>query len=154
MANKSLVSSLVDAQTAELTRLRAENEALRGGSTALLNACYRADAMEELPDCIDGSLLDAMNAAIWPDIWTDEQVAKLNEFQNGYGPPFTCGSGNRSDAAHAAVRSEEGGDLGQLVATRQGWICPACDYRQFSAHEHMFSGAAQNPFRQLLGETK
>lgn len=29
MANKSLVSSLVDAQNAELTRLRAENEALR-----------------------------------------------------------------------------------------------------------------------------
>lgn len=72
--------------------------------------------------------------------WTDEQVAALNEFQRlRRFHPFTCGSGNRSDAAHLAARDHLGlRDNGALVATREGWICPACDYTQDWAHEFMF----------------
>lgn len=122
-----------------------EVERLRRAGQQLLEACYRADALEELPEHIDGSLLDAMRLAIWPEIWTDEQVAALNAYQDrGDVHPFTCG-GDRFDEAHKAAQEEHGGDFGQLVATRQGWVCNACDYRQFWAHDFMFD--------QALGET-
>lgn len=48
--------------------------------------------------------------------FTDEQIAALNQFQaDGRFHPYTCGN----DSTHA-----------NLVATRDGWICPDCDYRQ------------------------
>jgi hypothetical protein len=40
---------------------------------------------------------------------------------------------NRSDGKHG----EEGGDLGVLIATTQGWVCPHCAYRQDWAHSAM-----------------
>lgn len=65
--------------------------------------------------------------------WTDEQVAALNEFQEaGFFHPFTCG--NRGDGNHHWHGS---GDLGQLVATKDGWICRDCDYTQGWAHAMM-----------------
>jgi hypothetical protein len=70
--------------------------------------------------------------------WTDEQVANLNRWQeNGRVHPFTCGSGDRMDAAHRKIQERDGGDFGQLVATLDGWVCPACDYRQNWAHDFM-----------------
>ena len=66
--------------------------------------------------------------------WNDETVARLNEHQSdGRFHPYTCG-GDRMDDAHRAYQSRYGGDFGQLVATRDGWFCPACDYRQTWAH--------------------
>ena len=63
--------------------------------------------------------------------WTDEQVAALNRFQqSGEFHPFTCGSGNRTDEKHLDGE-------GVLVATRNGWVCPWCDYRQGWAHDFM-----------------
>lgn len=57
--------------------------------------------------------------------WTAEQVDNLNRFQRcGQFHPFTC-------TGHAG-----GGDR-TLVATRSGWICPHCDYKQNWAHEFM-----------------
>ena len=55
--------------------------------------------------------------------WTDEQVAALNRFQrNGRFHPFTCGSGNRHDAAHAAHAAMPGmltpEQMRQLAAAR------------------------------------
>lgn len=77
--------------------------------------------------------------------WTDEQVAALNRWQtSGEFHPFTCGSGNRGDDAHVAHAKQFGGDFGQLVATRDGWVCPVCDYRQTWAHWFMALPAA-NP---------
>lgn len=62
--------------------------------------------------------------------WTDEQVAALNAYQRKSGwHPFTCGN-DRTDEAHLKYQKEHGGDWGELVATRDGWICPACDYTQ------------------------
>ena len=134
------------AAATELPRLcvsREEHQAVVDAAKAVLDACYLADASEDLPEHIDGSLLDKLSLALWPEIWTEEQVAALNAFQDrGDVHPFTCGSDNRSDDAHKAAQQEEGGDLGQLVATRQGWICPACSYRQFWAHDFMFARAA------------
>lgn len=124
-----------------LATMKARGDRLAEAGQQLLEACYQADALEELPEQIDGSLLDAMRLAIWPEIWTDEQVAALNAYQDrGDVHPFTC-SGNRSDDAHKAAQEEHGGDFGQLVATRQGWVCNACDYRQFWAHDFMFDQA-------------
>ena len=63
---------------------------------------------------------------------------RLNQFQvrvnAGFqGHPFTCA--NRSDGKHG----EEGGDLGVLIATEQGWVCPHCEYTQQWAHPAMVS---------------
>jgi len=56
--------------------------------------------------------------------FTIEQVERLNYFQRAnIFHPYTCGSGNRTDANH--LDSE-----GLLVATTAGWICPYCDYKQ------------------------
>jgi DNA (cytosine-5)-methyltransferase 1 len=64
--------------------------------------------------------------------WTQEQADALNHFQQfGRMHPFTCGSGNRIDAAHLDRE-------GVLFATPNGWICPYCDYRQNWAHDFMF----------------
>lgn len=74
--------------------------------------------------------------------FTSEQVQHLNEYQThtaGGLPafhPFTCG--NRSDGKHGT----EGGDIGVLIATEDGWVCPHCDYTQKWAHGFM---AGQEP---------
>lgn len=69
--------------------------------------------------------------------WTDEQVKNLNAFQmNGKMHPFTCG-GDRMDDAHRAYVDKNGGDYGQLVATKDGWVCPVCGYEQNWAHGFM-----------------
>lgn len=47
------------------------------------------------------------------------------------GHPFTCP--NRGDVNHRNVF----GDLGALVPTVRGWICPFCDYSQGWAHGFM-----------------
>lgn len=67
------------------------------------------------------------------DLWTDEQVEKLNEYQTkGHMHPFTCGNDHDGERV--------------LVATRQGWVCPSCSYTQDWAHEFMFEGAVEFVF--------
>ena len=61
-----------------------------------------------------------------------DEVKALNEHQNRQDAhPFTCP--NRGDGEHLVFN----GDLGALVATRRGWICPWCDYTQDWAHAFM-----------------
>lgn len=113
--------------------------ALRSALRALIDACHSAENGDGLPDEIDGSLLDAGEAALdlqWPVIWTPEQVAALEARQaDGMQHPYTCG-GDRSDALHKAQAEEDGDDdTGILIPTVCGWICPACEYRQFWSHE-------------------
>jgi len=63
--------------------------------------------------------------------FTEAQVEALNRWQkNPEVHPFTCGSGHRKDARHLDGE-------GILVATKAGWICPFCDYRQNWAHDFM-----------------
>ncbi len=51
--------------------------------------------------------------------------------------PFTCG-GDRSDEVHVDVANKRGDrDFGLLIATTEGWVCPACSYRQAWAHAFM-----------------
>lgn len=59
-------------------------------------------------------------------MWTEEQINALNELQTGkvFGHPYTCP--NRGDGHH----HNNGNDLGCLVPTPNGWICPDCDYTQ------------------------
>lgn len=62
--------------------------------------------------------------------WTAEQVDALNAFQRlGYLHPFTC-SGH------------EGGGDRDLIATRAGWICCHCDYKQDWAQAGMLKPPA------------
>lgn len=68
--------------------------------------------------------------------FSPEAVQALNEYQtatcNGMPfHPFTCA--NRSDPGHG----REGGDLGTLIATQDGWVCPVCSYTQDWAHTFM-----------------
>lgn len=61
---------------------------------------------------------------------TDQSVENRNRMQqSGQFHPLTCG-GNRMDETHRDYQAEHGGDYGQLVAVEDGWVCPACGYRQ------------------------
>lgn len=63
---------------------------------------------------------------------TADQILALNKNQTAStAHPFTCT--NRGDGEHR----EFNGDLGALVATRRGWICPWCDYTQPWAYHSM-----------------
>lgn len=65
-------------------------------------------------------------------IFTPDEVVDLNDYQvRGHMHPFTCP--NRGDGGHR----EFNGDLGALVATVRGWVCPFCEYTQDWAHGHM-----------------
>lgn len=65
--------------------------------------------------------------------WTEETVNMLNELQIGirYGYTYTCP--NRSDGNHF----DNGNDLGCLIATENGWICPSCEYTQDWFHSEL-----------------
>lgn len=66
------------------------------------------------------------------NVFTAEEVAHLGKHQTGgQFHPFTCA--NRGDGNHRAAY----GDLGALVPTVRGWICPFCDYTQDWAHGFM-----------------
>lgn len=57
--------------------------------------------------------------------WTDDQVAALNRFQAaGFVHEFTCPTDH---GQHSRV----------LVAHRDGWRCPSCNYAQDWAHAAM-----------------
>lgn len=69
-------------------------------------------------------------------------IQHLNTFQThtsgGFiGHPYTCA--NRGDGQHG----KEGGDLGILIATHEGWVCPHCSYTQKSAHPMMAAKPTQ-----------
>lgn len=56
-----------------------------------------------------------------PNIWTEEQCRHLNAGQQDETHhPYTCGNNSNHRP---------------LIATKQGWICYDCDYRQFWSHE-------------------
>lgn len=56
--------------------------------------------------------------------WSDDVIEGLNRYQvSGVCHPYTCGSGNRKDVRHSD-------NEGVLQATRNGWVCPFCDYKQ------------------------
>lgn len=68
--------------------------------------------------------------------WSDEQVAALNIWQGlGYVHEFTCPN------THDGTRV--------LHATRDGWVCPSCDYRQDWAYYAMLDRALhpRNPLK-------
>lgn len=84
------------------------------------------------PDAIDKRILAP---------FSPEQVQRLNEWQTNTGEglsahPFTCA--NRDDGQHG----DAGGDIGILIATEGGWVCPFCDYTQNWAHAIMAAPSA------------
>jgi hypothetical protein len=78
--------------------------------------------------------MDQINSPFSP-----EQVARLFEYQLAYQfHPFTCA--HRGDGKHLQI----GSDLGMLIPTVRGWICPFCDYRQDWAHSFMAGNHASS----------
>ena len=66
------------------------------------------------------------NIVITP--WTEEQIECLNNYQNaGVVHPFTCGKNDCRDI---------------LVATKDCWKCPSCDYIQNWALDFMVTWKA------------
>ena len=72
--------------------------------------------------------------------FSPDEVIAMEQYQRGEGKwsapfgrmhPFTCP--NRGDGNHR----ENAVDLGALVPTVRGWICPYCDYTQDWAHGFM-----------------
>lgn len=43
--------------------------------------------------------------------------------------PLTCG-GDRGDQAHRDYQATHGGDLGELVKSDSGLVCPVCGWKQ------------------------
>lgn len=75
------------------------------------------------------ALLAGANDGLLQPPWTPAQVENLNAYQRaGYFHPFTCGR-----------RDEHRDNPGVLVATADGWHCPAdgCPYVQGWAHGFM-----------------
>lgn len=60
--------------------------------------------------------------------FTAEEVEALNAWQQRH--PFTCG--RCRDASAWPLTSQH-----ELVATKDGWVCPTCDYTQDWAHDFM-----------------
>ena len=76
-----------------------------------------------------------------------DQVANLNAYQvAGRFHPFTCPNRNRK--THRVFN----GDLGALVATVRGWICPWCDYTQEWAHDFMCEPLLPDPVAEMLAD--
>lgn len=87
------------------------------------------------------------------NVFIADEVANLDKHQTGGRfHPFTCA--NRGDGNHRVAY----GDLGALIPTVRGWVCPFCDYTQDWAHGSMkegataphrpsFSGGGQAPFQ-------
>lgn len=56
--------------------------------------------------------------------WSDDVISRLTRFfQKGYMHPYTC------------PRPHGGEGARDLIATRDGWKCPTCDYKQREALE-------------------
>jgi hypothetical protein len=69
--------------------------------------------------------------------FTRRQVEALNRWQRTpWVHPFTCA--NRGASGHREYAEAHGWDTeGILTATRDGWLCPVCGYRQGWAHDFM-----------------
>jgi hypothetical protein len=75
--------------------------------------------------------------------FTDEQVQKLNEYQNlGIVHEFTCGNDHNGER--------------KLIAKNDGWICPTCDYKQDWCYSFMFDikGIKDNWNKSLFSKMK
>jgi hypothetical protein len=70
--------------------------------------------------------------------FSDDQVAKLNEYQHDrFFHPFTCGGGNVENDPDCERQNNKG--EGILIATNEGWVCPCGKYKQNWAHTFMSS---------------
>lgn len=78
-------------------------------------------------------------------IFTKAEVSALWKWQHSFNThPFTCP--NRGDGKHTEI----GSDLGMLVPTVRGWICPFCDYTQDWAHDFMKAEQPASPLESEL----
>lgn len=106
--------------------LRARNNELQAALKGAEIALARDDDVSGAMKCIQGARDKIIN------VFTPDEVVALERYQRtGEMHPFTCS--NRGDGNHR----DTGVDLGALVPTVRGWICPYCDYTQSWAHPFM-----------------
>jgi hypothetical protein len=81
-------------------------------------------------------------------VFTPDEVVNLDHYQRSEQQwakqpmhPFTCP--NRGNGQHRTM----GGDLGALIPTVRGWICPFCDYTQDWAHDFMKGDAGTSTLK-------
>jgi hypothetical protein len=78
--------------------------------------------------------------------FTPPQVEALNRWQRtDWVHAFTCADRN-TPAHHAYAKAHGQGDHGILTATRDGWVCPVCGYRQNWAHGFMLDPPRRPPW--------
>lgn len=65
--------------------------------------------------------------------FTEEQVHKLQEWQEGPGHPFTCCSHDGCDRLNQP-------NEGALIPTVDGWVCPCGKWKQDWCHDFMCEG--------------
>jgi hypothetical protein len=115
---------------------------LRAATVALIVAAEQ-DSVADWPSGVDYSHLDRAWEALdatFPIIWSDAQVAKINEWQScGWVHPLTCA--NHNDSWH----KDEDGEEVLPIAIRQGLVCRSCGYRQFRIPVVCLDGAPPNP---------
>lgn len=109
------------------------------------------DMNRDEPEGVDGSEIDAANNAIlnsYPQVFTDEQVAKLTGWQEcELTHSLTCPNGPHG------FHDDDGTPLpDDLFAHSNGLFCPHCDYRQDWAPDVCFGPLPQLPdsFRAAL----
>jgi hypothetical protein len=107
-----------------------------------------------------------MNKILAP--WTKEQVYNLNYWQKyGQGHPFTCvhcrdnlgtnfirlKNGKLRPLPKDFMFSQQGDKIvhleRELVATRKGWKCKTCDYKQDWAWDVMMEPMHENKLNQI-----
>jgi hypothetical protein len=118
-------------------------EELRAATVALIRAAEQ-DSAADWPQGVDNSHLDRAWEALdatYPVIWTDEQVAGVQAWQEcGWVHPLTCA--NHNDNWH---RDEDGEEV-LPIALPQGLVCRSCGYRQFQVPPMCFEGSPPNPW--------
>lgn len=82
--------------------------------------------------------------------FAQDMVQALNEYQTATNDglpmhPLVCV--NRDDHFHG----NQGGSLGLLIATHEGWVCPSCDHSQAWAETFMVDAAHLATIEKLDG---
>jgi hypothetical protein len=118
-------------------------EGLERALKALRDAA-ELDMCADMPEGVDGGFIDVANDALrakYPVIWTDEQVATLQAWQDcGWVHQLTC-----ANRPHGFF-DEDGNALDDaLIPTSRGLFCGGCDYHQTTVPEVCLGPLPPNP---------